>query len=136
MSFIPPARHGQPWSEEEELELLHAVRRKETRKMMAEKHQRTESGIHAHLKELALAYYFNENRSIEEIMKFTGLEKDVINYSISKREQFLKRKELMKKSLKPIVTISAPIENELSVLKEIRDMMREMLELLKQKSSA
>jgi hypothetical protein len=121
------SRRGKTWTEEEELELLRAVRRKETHAMMATRHERTEGGIYSHLKRLACRYYFNENRSLEEIEKFTGLSQDIIQQTIGRNRREKQSLEQRRYS-SPEITIEHPRE----VLKEIRDLLKETLNYLKQ----
>jgi hypothetical protein len=133
----PPANLGKKWSDEEVQALLQAVKRGETQAQIAEKHQRTVGGIRGRLKQLAADYYHNDNRPIQEIMKFTGLDLETISDAIAKRqyEVDLKQKNQV---TKPAVSISTMAANQASVpkkdemislLTEIRDLMKEMVEL-------
>lgn len=123
------ARRGQPWLEEEELQLLQEIHRKESHAVIAKKHKRTEGAIRSHLEKLACEYHFNENRSIEEIMKFTGLSKETIEESIKKRDEICERKKSPR--IKPIVSIAPRVDSQVELLKEIRDLMKEMVTLLR-----
>lgn len=133
-----PTRHGKPWSDEEIQKLLQAVKRKETHEQIANIHQRTPGGIRSRLRQLAADYYFNDNRPIEEIMQFTGLDDETIADAISRRQWQIDQKE-KKTSEKPQqMLISQMIqqpeqkkEGMISLLTEIRDMMKEMLEIMK-----
>jgi hypothetical protein len=134
-----PSRRGQPWSDDEIQNLLQAVRKKESIEQIAQKHERTPGGIRSRLRELAAEYYFNDNRPIDEIMKFTGLDAETISDAISKRQYAMDLKE-KKQSVQSLVmetTRPAEVKREYmtSVLVEIRDMMREMLAILKEKRS-
>ena len=151
-----PANCGKKWTDEETLEVLKAIRRKETIALIAKNHQRTHGGIHAKLKELAADYYYNEEKSIEDIEKFTGLSKDNIADAISRRQLEMDEKEkklhIQKVDRKPMLIddsepkifaagagdgaahIQQPEikkEGMISILTEIREMMREMLEIMK-----
>jgi len=135
-----PSRHGQPWVAEEIQKLLQAVRRKETHSQIAKDHQRSEGSIRAKLRQLAADYYFNDNRSVEEIMKFTGLDAETIADCISRRQYFIDMKEKEKNQVlaKPenIEIKSEPQQKReymTSLLIEIRDMMKEMLVIMKEK---
>lgn len=137
-----PARHGQPWSDEEIQKLLQAVKRKQTHEQIAESHQRSTGGIRARLRQLAADYYFNDSRPIEEIIQFTGLDKATILDTISRRQNAMEaRKEKMeKKSLKLSETetkTEPQVKREYmtSLLVEIRDMMKEMLEIMREKKT-
>jgi hypothetical protein len=131
-----PANHGKPWFDNEILQLLQAVRRKETHEQIASTHQRTIGGIRSRLRELAADYHFNENRPIEQIMKFTGLDEKTIVDAISRRESARDKRE--KKSLESSVSeekVQPEIKREgmISLLVEIRDMMKEVLEIMREK---
>jgi hypothetical protein len=139
-----PTRHGNPWSEDEIQKLLQAVKRKETHVQIAVAHQRTQGGISSKLRGLAADYYFNDNRPIEDIMRFTGLDSETITDAISKRQYQMDMKEkkvesqvLAKPSILP--KVSDPQQKReymTSLLVEIRDMMKEMLTLMKENSLA
>ncbi len=136
-----PLRHGKPWSDDEIQKLLQAVRRKETPAQIAEAHERTQGGIRSRLRELAADYYFNDNRPLDDIAKFTGLDLETITDAISKRQYAMDMKEkkiqsqvLAKPAVIPIV--SEPQQKReymTSLLVEIRDMMKEMLDIVKSK---
>ena len=127
-----PSRRGQAWDEEEELQLLRAVRRNESHKIIAEKHQRTEVAIRCHLEQIACQYHFNENRPIEEIIKFTGLSKETIRESIQKHEQIKDRRQY--RNRKAVVSIAPHVDTHIELLREIRDLMKEMIGLLKREN--
>ena len=80
-----PARFGQPWKDEETIKLLRSIQKKKPLEEIARGHERTVGGITAQLKKLAVEYHFNDNRPIEEIQKFTGLSKEIIEDSIRKK---------------------------------------------------
>lgn len=127
-----PARRGKAWNEEEEFQLLQAIRRKETHATIAERHQRTEVAIRCHLEQMACQYHFNESRPIEDIMKFTGLTKESIEEAIKKWQEVRNRKEQRQQNYKkPVVSIVQRTETPIEILREIRDMMKELLELLR-----
>jgi hypothetical protein len=133
-----PSRRGQPWTDDEIQNLLQAVRKKESIEQIAQKHERTPGGIRSRLRELAADYYFNDNRPIDEIMKFTGLDAQTISDTISKRQYYMDLKEKKESQVlaKPAVIpkVSEPQQKReymTSLLVEIRDMMKEMLEVVK-----
>lgn len=138
-----PSRHGQPWSSEEIQNLLQGVRKKHTIPTIASEHERTSGSIRAKLRQLAADYYFNDNRPLEEIMKFTGLDSETIADAIAKRQYEMdmkEKKEAEVKTMKPITDFMAPkpVEQKreymTEILGEIRDMMKEMLVLMKEKN--
>jgi len=94
-----PARMGSPWKGEEIVKLLTAVRNKKTISEIATEHERTEGSITSKLRTLAGDYYYNDNRPIEEIQKFTGLSEEVILDAIKSREWKEQKKELKTKSV-------------------------------------
>lgn len=118
--------HGKPWRDEEVQRLLQAVRNKETQEQIALAHKRSPGGIRARLRHLAAEYYFNDNRPIEEIMKFTGLEKKVVLDAIAKRQPRMEIKEKMSDLVQ-----ESKQEDTVSLLMEIRDLMKEMVSLMK-----
>jgi hypothetical protein len=81
-----PARLGKSWSEEEVVQLLQNIRKKKAVDEIAKIHERTEGAIRSRLRELAADYHFNDNRSMEEIQKFTGLSVEAINDAIQRRK--------------------------------------------------
>ena len=124
-----PSRRGQPWLDDEIQNLLQAVRKKESIEQIAQKHDRTPGGIRSRLRELAADYYFNDNRPIEEIMRFTGLDSETITDAISKRQWRMDQK--VKEQAQVLADTEPKREGMISLLSEIRDMMKEMLEILK-----
>ena len=94
-----PSRMGLTWKGEEIVKLLTGVRNKKTIPEIAADHERTEGSIISYLKKLAGDYYYNDNRPIEEIQKFTGLTEEVILEVIKKREGQNKMKEAITKSI-------------------------------------
>lgn len=131
-----PSRMGQAWTEEETLELLKEVRRSETHEEIAKKHERTLGAIIAKLRGLAADYHYYENRPIEQISKITGLDKDDILLCIERRNiqnRNKEKKQLTNKVNKIQIIEPKPTETVISVLKDIRDLMREYIELQKAK---
>lgn len=129
MAELKPSRQGQPWTDEEALQLLKEIQKKETIERIAEIHQRSFGGIKSRLKLLAWEYHHYEQKPIEHIMKLTGLSKDEINFTINSRQKYLDRKN-------PILSIQktptqTPAEKMIILLTEIRDKMNEMCEILK-----
>lgn len=77
---------GKPWSDENVAKLLADVQKKKTHEEMAELHGRTVGGITSRLKTIAVDYYTNNNMSVSDIEKYTGLSAEVIVDAISRRE--------------------------------------------------
>lgn len=129
-------RRGLPWLPEEIQQLLQEVKKKETHEEIASKHGRTAGAIRSRLRELAADYYFNDNRPMEDIIKFTGLDVETISDAIAKRQYTIDLQEKKEKSKSYIQTTlvssnEARQESSITLLKEIRDIMREMLEILR-----
>ena len=133
-----PARMGQPWEDDETITLLKAARAKQPLDEIARSHERTVGSISSRLHALACDYHFNENRSIEEIMRFTGLPKESIINAITKRQQQENLKDKKKDSTKKTqirITDVPDVKETLSnaLLIEIRDLLKELVELQRQK---
>ncbi len=135
-----PPRHGKPWSEEETQNLLQAIRRKESHSQISQNHQRSEGAIRSRLRQLAADYYFNDNRSIEEVMKFTGLNRDMILEIIAQRQWYINQKEKRQEEKKEkkqeqktlLFSKQEPKqEGMVSLLIEIRDLMKELVAIQK-----
>lgn len=138
----PPANLGKKWSDEEIQKLLQAVKRKETIQQIATAHERTPGGIRCRLKDLAADYYFNDNRPIQEIMKFTGLDIETVTDAISRRQYQMDMKDKKQKEQPTQPTISQAFESTpkkesmTDILIEIRDTMKEMLEIMKKNDAS
>lgn len=87
---------GKAWLDDEILQLLQNIRKKKTIAAIAAEHRRTMGSITSRLRVLA-ADYHNEGRSIEEIMKFTGLTKFEVNNAIEGRRISEENHSLRKK---------------------------------------
>ena len=91
-----PGRMGQPWKPEEVDKLLTSIREKKSLEDIAKDHQRTEGGINAELKKLAVDYSIKHKKPIEEIIVLTSLSALQIRHAINKYEM----KHTIKSSLK------------------------------------
>lgn len=133
-----PARIGSPWSENEEKQLLQEIQKKVPFEMIAELHERTEGGIRSRLREIAANYYFNNNLSVSEIQKFTGLSVDQISDAISRRQNRVEKKEQKKtKEKQKILIKDSPVfqepkkeETPVSDTKEIISLLKDIKVLL------
>jgi len=81
-----PKRMGQTWKEDEVVKLLRSIQKKKTIEEIAKEHERTVGSIHSYIRKLAIDYYINDKRPIEEIQKFTGLTKEQIEEVIKRHE--------------------------------------------------
>jgi adenine specific DNA methylase Mod len=130
-----PYRHGQPWDDTEVHQLLQGIKRKDSISKIASDHQRTPGSIRGRLKQIAADYYFNDNRPMDEIMKFTGLDAETISDAISKRQYEIDMKEKKQKTIPQMMAPEPKKEGMVLLLTEIRDMMKEMMELMKKNTS-
>jgi hypothetical protein len=126
-----PSRRGQPWTDDEALQLLKAIQRNESIHEIAKRHERTYTGIKSRLNQLAFEYHYYEQKPIDQIMKLTGLTEQEIRFTIKTRENMQNRK-------KTVIRIEQKRETSeeqmISLLREIRDKMNEMCEMMKNRS--
>ena len=80
-----PARMGKQWDDEEIIKMLMAIQKKKPTKEIAEVHERTVGGVTSKLRGLAVDYYNNDKKPIEEIQKITGLSATIIQEAITKK---------------------------------------------------
>ena len=124
-----PARMGQSWEEEETIKLLTSIQKKKSIEDIAAEHERTVGGINSYIRKLAVEYYFNDKRPIEEIEKFTGLRKEKIQEAIDKHTMTNNKSKRPPKilteisdttetlpTLSEVVTILKDIQHKLTVL--------------------
>ena len=129
------AMKGKAWSEDEVIQLLKEIQKKQTLEEIAPKHQRTVGGIRSRLREIAADYYTNDNLSIEQIMKFTGLPKEDIVDSISRREwKNSQMKETPKQESKKVqepsvIPKSDNMKEVLIILKDIQQSLKILISL-------
>jgi hypothetical protein len=129
-----PSRMGQPWNEEEIVKLLTSIQKKKSIEEMAKEHGRTEGGINAYIRKLAVDYHLNDKRPMEEIQRFTGLTKEQIEEAIKKHE-FKAAKKSSETAKPKIVKKKKATEEELptmvevvSLLKDIQNKLNALLE--------
>lgn len=140
-----PSRMGQPWDADEIVKLLQSVRKSETHAQMAINHGRTVGGIISKLKGLAVDYY-DEERPIEQIQKFTGLTKEEIADAVSRRDWKLQQQEKKKEQKQKTYRIEEQntihdfvqerdpqLEEMIGLLKDIKQLMTEFVKLVKNK---
>jgi hypothetical protein len=116
---------GKPWTDEEVVQLLASIKKKKSIEDIAAEHQRTVGGINGQRKRLAIDYYFNDDRTIEQIGKFTGLTEEQIKDAISKQGVPAKKKLVIVNEPK----VERPNETVV-ILKDIRDKLMEMRDTL------
>jgi hypothetical protein len=84
------ANLGKAWADEEVVQLLTEIQKNLTHAEIAEIHKRTTGSILSRLKSIAADYHFNDNRPIEQIMKYTGLSQRGVQEAIAKRKPAIK----------------------------------------------
>lgn len=123
--------HGKKWEDEEIKLLLRAIQRNDSKEITAARHQRTVGGIRSRQRHLAAEYYFNDNRSIEEIMKFTGLDKDSVLDAIQKKSTSQPTKIRNIKAMQNNISFdSIPSDSNqeiVHILNEIRDLLKQFV---------
>jgi hypothetical protein len=94
-----PANMGKAWSDDQILQLLQGVRKKKSMEEIAEEHKRTVGGIKSRLRQLATEYH-TEGRSMEQIVKFTGLTAEEITDAVERRRlgQLLRERRVKEKA--------------------------------------
>ena len=139
-----PPRNGLKWKSDEIIQLLEEVSYKSINDI-AKIHERTPNSITAKLNSLAADYFFNDNKSIDEIVELVGLPKSAVDAAIQKR--ILENKEANKtkdkepkakdkepkinaKKVEPDAETESedPMSEILEILKDIQFMMRKMLD--------
>jgi hypothetical protein len=129
-----PANMGKAWLDDEVIRLLKSVKAKKTHKDIAEEHGRTLGSIVAKLKGIAADYYFGDQRSLDDIQRFTGLDKETISDAIAKREWQNSVKEGKAKAKgptmkTPLVKAGEPTITEVyELLKDIQKTLKVLVE--------
>jgi hypothetical protein len=90
-----PERMGLAWQHNEEIKLLTSVREKKSIEQIAEDHKRTTSAIKCKLRAFAFDYYC-ENKTIEQIQKYTGLSEEEIKEAIARRKNKVIKEKILK----------------------------------------
>jgi hypothetical protein len=80
------ANLGKSWKDDEVAQLLGEVQKKLSLDQISEIHKRSVGGIRSRLREIAADYYFNDERPIDEIKRYTGLTVEDISDAISRRQ--------------------------------------------------
>ena len=117
-----PRNTGKAWEDTEVGQLLQEIHKKVSLEEIAKIHERTLGGIRSRLRVVACDYY-DEGRSLEEIQKFTGLDITTIQAAIQKR----KIARQPKKESPPIQSPPSQEEDTLSVLKDIRSLLEQLV---------
>ena len=133
------ANLGKPWKDEEVVKLLSEIQKKMAHADIAEAHQRSVGSITSRLKSLAADYYFNDNRPLKEIEKYTGLSDEEIADAISKRQYQMDMAEQKKKAKftntrpthSPIVTAPIAVPDYHETLKELLVVAKDIQRMMK-----
>ena len=124
-----PTRFGQPWKDDEVIKLLSSIQKKKSIEDIATEHERTVSSIQSYIRKLAVDYYNNDKRPIEEIQKFTGLTKEQIADAIQKHE-IRKYISEQKASTKSKVVKKTKTEEKADTTVEIVSLLKDIQEKL------
>ena len=112
--------HGMKWSDDETIKLLKSIQKKKSIYDIAIEHQRTINAIEHQRRRLATQYWFNDQRPIEQIIKFTGLSKEQIESAI---KNSINRKNTIKQSKK-----EKTLEEIAVLMRYITDTLKELME--------
>lgn len=124
-----PSRLGQPWKDDEVVKLLTSIQKKKSIEDIATEHERTVGGIRSYITKLAADYHFNDKRPIEEIQKFTGLNKEEIEDAIKRREcnnSIKKSVSEMKKKTKPTISTKESAKDDEPTMKEVVSLLKDI----------
>ena len=125
-----PKRVGLPWDDNEQKELLKSIAKGKIISDIAKEHDRTEGGIRARLRHIAVEYY-NKDYSIDDIEQLTGLDKDLIGKDIARHlynKEHPKIKTNHKSASKPATNSNNEIVNTLNDIKRSIDKLINLLE--------
>ena len=138
------ANVGKAWSEEEIIKLLACVQKKMNHVDIAEKHARTENSILCQLKSIAADYYFNDERPLADIVKFTGLSAEQISDAIAKRQyrnDTAEKKKEAKASVNPAIKMNVLDSSDVprkgtrdefyNVISELLDVAKDIQRMMK-----
>lgn len=129
---------GKPWKQEELGQLLNEIKEKKSFQDIALLHKRTVGGVTSRLREIAARLHLDEDKSVQECIEITGLDKETVVDAISRRE-FKESVKAKNKTNKLIVSeITAPkvtekpgeiaeLRNEIvSIKSDIKEILRLM----------
>ena len=103
-------RVGMKWKDDEIHKLLTSIQNKKSIKDIAIEHQRTEGGIKSEIRKLAAKFFLEDKKSIEDIIKLTGLKKIEIDNAIKKRN-----KNEISTDMKEVILLLKDIKMKLSI---------------------
>jgi hypothetical protein len=127
-----PTNMGQKWTDEEENTLLQELDKNINIEIIAQTHNRTIGGIRGRQRTIAYNMYV-KNVSIEEIIRKTKLDKELIMETITRKENPQKKVKITQEpKIEPKKIL---LENEIiemrSEIKELKNTIKELVEMMK-----
>jgi hypothetical protein len=127
-----PTNMGQKWTDEEENTLLQELDKNINIEIIAQTHNRSIGGIRGRQRTIAYNMYV-KNVSIEEIIRKTKLDKELIMETITRKENPQKKVKITQEP--KIEPKKVSLENEIiemrSEIKELKNTIKELVEMMK-----
>jgi len=123
-----PTNMGQKWTDEEENTLLQELDKNINIEIIAQTHNRTIGGIRGRQRTIAYNMYV-KNVSIEEIIRKTKLDKELIMETITRKENPQKKVKITQEPKK--VSLENEIIEMRSEIKELKNTIKELVEMMK-----
>ena len=127
-----PTNMGQKWTDEEENTLLQELDKNINIEIIAKTHNRTIGGIRGRQRTIAYNMYV-KNVSIEEIIRKTKLDKELIMETITRKENPQKKVKITQEP--KIEPKKVSLKNEIiemrSEIKELKNTIKELVEMMK-----
>lgn len=123
---------GKSWKQDEIEQLLNEVKEKKTFDEIAIIHKRTPGGISSRLRDLAAKLYLDENKSIQECIEITSLEKQDIIDAVSKRQAYNGRKLLKQNTKEEGLSVpQRPVDSVIELRKGLNELKKDVKEILR-----
>ena len=123
-----PTNMGQKWTDEEENTLLQELDKNINIEIIAQTHNRTIGGIRGRQRTIAYNMYV-KNVSIEEIIRKTKLDKELIMETITRKENPQKKVKITQEPKK--VSLENEIIEMRSEIKELKNTIKELVKMMK-----
>jgi len=123
-----PTNMGQKWTDEEENTLLQKLDKNINIEIIAQTHNRTIGGIRGRQRTIAYNMYV-KNVSIEEIIRKTKLDKELIMETITRKENQQKKVKITQEPKK--VSLENEIIEMRSEIKELKNTIKELVKMMK-----